>query len=175
MNSKRKGNRFERVVSQWLSEWTGFKFERNRLGSGAWHSNKDAGADITCTDQKHAHRCKLSVECKSYKDIKFEHVLLGTKGSEIEKFWKQAKIDADRTSKVPILIMRYNSMPKDEFFLVVESELAEAFLTEHMYDNRYMAINTEDLCLYIFMASAIKKSVNYIDVHKLAKSLLKDR
>lgn len=175
MNSKRKGNRFERIVSQWLSQWTGFKFERNRLGSGAWHSNKDAGADITCTDPKHAHRCRISVECKSYKTIKFEHVLLGTKGSEIEKFWKQAVEDANRTSKVPILIMRYNSMPKAEFFMVVDSDLVKVFLTKEMEKHRYMMINTKDLCLYVFMASSVKEAVNYKMVHKLAKNLLKSK
>lgn len=174
MNSKRKGNKFERVISKWLSEWSGFKFERNRLGSGSWHSNRDAGADITCTDPRHAHRCRLSIECKSYRDIRFEHTLLGTKGSEIEKFWNQAVTDAKRTGKVPMLIMRYNSMPKEEFFLVVDSDLADGFLTEGMYDHRFMAISTPELSLYVFMASAVKKEVSYKDIHKLAKNLLKN-
>lgn len=173
IQSKRKGNKFERLISKWLSDWSGFKFERNRAGSGAWHSNKDAGADITCTDPRHAHRCRISVECKSYRDIRFEHILLGTKGSEIEKFWRQAETDAKRTGKVPILIMRYNSMPKAEFFMVVDSELAEGFLTEGMYDHRFMAINTDEYSLYVFMASAVKATVNYKDIHKLAKNLLK--
>lgn len=173
MNSKRKGNKFERLVSKWLTEWSGFKFERNRAGSGAWHSNKDAGADITCTDPKHAHRCRLSIECKSYRDIRFEHILLGTKGCEIEKFWKQAKADAERTQKVPILIMRYNSMPKQEFFFVIDYKMAPAFISNEMSDRRYMEINTPEDMLFIFMASDVKELVSYKSVHKLAKSILK--
>ena len=172
MNSKKKGNRFEREVSKWLTNWSGFKFERNRQGSGAWWSNKDAVSDITCTDEKHAHRCKISVECKSYKDIKFEHVLLGNKGCEIEKFWSQACRNEKRANRVPILIMRYNSMPKNEFFIVVDDDLAEAFLNEDIYNSRYMAINTPDLSLYIFMASSVEKYVKYLDIHKLAKKIL---
>lgn len=127
-----------------------------------------------CTDERHAHRCKISIECKSYKDIKFEHVLLGNKGCDIERFWAQAKRDALRSKKQPILIMRYNSMPKDEFFMVVDSDLAEAFLTDEMYNQRYMALNNGTDSLYVFMASSVKKYVSYSDVHKLSKRLIKD-
>lgn len=174
MNSKRKGNKFERSVSKWFTEWSGYQFERNRAGSGAWHSNNDAGADITCTDPKHGHRCRLSIECKFYKEIKFEHVLLGTKGSEIEKFWKQAKTDAERTSKMPVLIMRYNSMPKDEFFFIVDYKVATVFVNSPgMINSRYMVLNTNEDMLYIFMASSVKELVPYKVVHKFAKSILK--
>lgn len=118
MNSKKKGNKFERKIAGFFTKWTGFKFERNRAGSGAWHSNKDSTSDLTCTDERHAHRCKISVECKNYKEIKFEHILLGNKGCDILKFWEQASKDAKRGNKVPILCMRYNSMPAEEFFLL---------------------------------------------------------
>lgn len=175
MNSKSKGSRFERAVSKWLTDWSGYKFERNRAGSGAWHTNKDSVSDITCTDERHAHRCKLSFECKSYRDIKFEHVLLGTKGSEIEKFWAQASRDAERAHRIPILIMRYNSMPRSEFFLAVDSSMAEAFLTDSMMNQRYMAINTEELSLYIFMASSIKRLITYKNIHRKAKELLNSK
>lgn len=171
-NSKRKGSKFERDIAKWLTSWTGFKFQRTPY-SGANHLSRDLASDIMCADERHAHRCKISIECKFYRDIRFEHILLGTKGSEIEKFWRQAERDALRSKKIPILIMRYNSMPKSEFFMVVDSELAEGFLTEGMYDNRFMAINTDEYSLYVFMASAVKATVNYKDIHKLAKNLLK--
>lgn len=172
-NSKKKGNRFELKVSKWFTQWTGFKFGRTPY-SGANHNHRDLSSDVMCTDELHAHRCKISIECKSYKDIKFEHVLLGNKGCDIERFWAQAKRDALRSKKQPILIMRYNSMPKDEFFMVVDSDLAEAFLTDEMYNQRYMALNNGTDSLYVFMASSVKKYVSYKDVHKLSKLLLKD-
>lgn len=176
VQSKRKGSKFEREVAKWLTEWSGFKFQRTPY-SGANHLSRDLASDIMCADERHAHRCKISVECKSYKEIKFEHVLLGTKGSEIEKFWKQAKRDADRSKKVPILIMRYNSMPKNEFFIVVEAHpvgMSDAFLTQDIVNNeRFIAISTPEHYLYVFMASAVKKLVNYKDVHRMAKQILK--
>ena len=98
MNSKNKGNRFERKIAGFFTKWTGYKFERNRAGSGAWHSNKDSTSDLTCTDERHAHRCKISIECKNYKEIKFEHLLLGNKGCDILKFWEQASKDAKRAN-----------------------------------------------------------------------------
>lgn len=79
MNSKKKGNKFERKIGAWFTKWTGFKFERNRAGSGAWHSNKDSTSDLTCTDERHAHRCKISVECKIIKRLSLNIYCLVTK------------------------------------------------------------------------------------------------
>lgn len=174
INSKRKGNKFERTVAKWMSDWTGYKFGRTPY-SGANHQSRDLASDVMCTDERHAHRCKISVECKCYKDIKFEHILLGTKGSEVEKFWNQATNDALRSAKVPILIMRYNSMPSNEFFMAVGEDLAKEFIP-FVKDTRYMVFNIgNELNLYIFMASAVLNKVSYKRVHKLAKTIVKNR
>ena len=174
VNSKRKGNKFERTVAKWMSDWTGYKFGRTPY-SGANHQSRDLASDVMCTDERHAHRCKISVECKCYKDIKFEHILLGTKGSEVEKFWNQATNDAIRSAKVPILIMRYNSMPSNEFFMAVGEDLAKEFIP-FVKDTRYMVFNIgKELNLYIFMASAVLNKVSYKRVHKLAKTIVKNR
>lgn len=177
MNSKRKGDKFERTIAKWFTEWSGYKFERNRAGSGAWHSNKDSTSDLTCTDEKHAHRCKISIECKNYKDIKFEHILLGNKNCDILKFWEQAYKDAKRSNRVPILCMRYNSMPKEEFFFVVGNALAQIiFAYPPVMAYPFMTISTPNHGdLNIFMASAIFKTVPYKAIHKQAKFILRER
>lgn len=176
INSKKKGSKFERQIAKWFTDWSGFKFERNRAGSGAWHTNKDSVSDITCTDPKHAHRCRISIECKSYKEIKFESILLGNKTSDIPKFWEQATKDAQRAGRIPILCMRYNSMPKDEFFFIVGNNLAKAIFSQiNIYKHPYMSVNLASRDdLYIFMASAIKKEISYKDIHKQAKISLKN-
>lgn len=171
INSKNKGSRFERKIGAWFTKWTGFKFERNRAGSGAWHSNKDATSDLTCTDERHAHRCKISIECKNYKDIKFEHVLLGNKSCDILKFWEQATKDAKRANKVPILCMRYNLMPSEEFFFVVGIELGDIMAE---YVTRVMYIQVPGNTLMIFMASDVL-NVPYKLIHKQAKLIIKRR
>jgi hypothetical protein len=169
-NSKRKGNKFELKISKWFTQWTGFKFERNRAGSGAWHSNKDSVSDISCTDEKHAHRCKISVECKSYKEINFEHVLLGNKHCDILKFWEQATTDAKRAGRIPILCMRYNSMPSEEFFFVVQLEIGEKL---NQLIDRCMTLEYHGTILYVFMASDVIQYVDYKALHKFCKYLLK--
>lgn len=172
-NSKRKGNKFERIISKWFTEFSGFKFQRVPY-SGANHQNKDLASDVMCCDERHAHRCKISIECKSYKDIRFEHVLLGNKKCKIIQFWSQACKDAERATKIPILCMRYNSMPKNEFFLVVDGSLADIFCDADL--KHIMQIATPDLDggqIYIFRATEVIKSVNYKDLHKAAKFMCK--
>lgn len=170
INSKKKGSKFERLIGNWFTKWTRYRFERNRAGSGAWHTNKDSTSDITCTDEKHAHRCKISIECKCYKEIKFEHVLLGNKNCDIIRFWEQATEDAKRGKKVPILCMRYNSMPANEFFFVISTELAKLC---NINSKPSMNLVYGDTNLSIYMASSIIKDLDYKKLHKQAKLSLK--
>ena len=82
-NSKKKGNRFERAVAKFFTDWSGFNFGRTPQ-SGAYHNNRDLGSDIICNDDNHKTKCCISIECKSYNDIRFEHVLLGNKRCKID-------------------------------------------------------------------------------------------
>jgi len=173
MNSKKKGNRYERSVAKWFTDWSGYKFERNRAGSGAWWTNKDASSDITCTDEKHAHRCKISIECKFYKDIKFEHILFDKKGQSIIKFWSQAVRDSERVGKVPILCMRYNSMPKGDFFFVIDGILAKAFVK--VLSENHITLSIPGYSLLVFMASKVKKLSSYDDLHREVKKYIKSK
>lgn len=174
-NSKKKGSRFELKVSKWFTKWTSFKFGRTPY-SGANHQSRDLSSDVMCQDERHAHRCKISVECKNYKEIKFEHILLGNKGCDILKFWEQASKDAKRANKVPILCMRYNSMPSEEFFFVVGKKLSSVFYKPLFDKAPIMVIDVPkiDESLYVFMASDILKNISYKLVHKQAKLILKN-
>lgn len=166
-NSKRKGSKFELKVSKWFTEFSGYKFQRVPY-SGANHQNRDLASDIMCSDERHAHRCKISIECKSYQDIRFEHILLGNKGCKIVKFWKQASSDANRAKKIPILVMRYNSMPSTEFFFIIDKRLIKP-LTKKPLEHTMVITSPDTPTLYVFMASEVLKNVNYKDIHKEAK------
>lgn len=123
-NSKSKGNRFERSVCKAFQNWSGYEFSRTPASGGLrWKKADNISSDVVCSDPKHAKRFSLSIECKSYHDIKFEHLLLGMKSCKIDSFWNQANRDAERAKKIPVLIMRYNSMPKDEAFFMVNEEV----------------------------------------------------
>lgn len=167
VNSKKKGGRFELKVSKWFTEFSGYKFQRVPY-SGANHVNRDLASDIMCSDEKHAHRCKISIECKSYNDIRFEHVLLGNKRCKIIQFWNQASDDAKRAKKIPILCMRYNSMPRDEFFFIVDCRLIKVLNTKQLEHN--LTLKGKGIpTLYVFMASEVLKYIDYKNIHKEAK------
>lgn len=169
-NSRNKGSRFERSVAKAWESWTGYKFSRTP-GSGGWAKAKDAVGDLVCTDYTHSRRFPFSIECKSYQDIKFEHLLLGNKTCRIHSFWEQACRDANKVGRLPILIMRYNSMPKGEAFFVVGKELTD-WLSENM-PLKYMTITIKDTYLGIFMFKEIQNIVNYRDIYKYARKLVK--
>lgn len=124
VNSKSKGGRFERAISKWFTNWTGFEFNRVPASGGLrWKNAENITSDVACTDSKHSRKFRLSIECKSYQDLRFEHILLEKKSCKILKFWEQARSDAKRANKFPILIMKYNGMPKGEAFVVMGREL----------------------------------------------------
>lgn len=176
INSRSKGSRFERSIAKWLTDWTGYEFGRvPGSGSLRWKKTDNITGDITCTDPKHARRFPFTVECKSYQEIKFEHILLGLKTCKIASFWEQALGDAKRANKVPILIMKYNSMPKGESFFVVTKQVGQ-FILDNAGERhlRCMAIDSEKYTLHVFMASEIKKT-DYTTIYKYARSLVKTK
>lgn len=171
-NSRNKGSRFERTISKAWESWTGYKFSRTP-GSGGWAKAKDAMGDLVCTDEKHSRRFPFSIECKNYQDIKFEHILLGLKSCKIISFWEQATKDAKRAGKIPILIMRYNSMPKGEAFFIVGAGEIDSFLMENCSELSRMEIKTPKVHLAVYMFKEIQRLVTYSDVFKYARKLNK--
>jgi len=70
--------------------------------------------------------------------------------------------------------MRYNSMPKGEFFFVVDSNLGNVIGTQLQgKGERSMTIVTPENTLCVYMASAVQKHVDYKSIHKQAKLLVK--
>jgi hypothetical protein len=178
INSKAKGSKNERDVCKWWESWTGYEFSRVPSSGGLrWGRTTDTTGDIICSDQKHFLRFPFSIECKNYKDINFEHLLLGNKRVKILEFWNQALEDAERGHKIPILMMRYNGMKKGEYFFVVESNLAHVILNSmDLVQSAYipkMDIRNNDIKLTILMASDIKSLADYQKVNKESRKRLK--
>ena len=96
---------------------------------------------------------------------------MGNKSCDILKFWEQASKDAKRAKKVPILCMRYNSMPANEFFFVVDYKLGSVIA---QYITKSMHIQVPGNTLMVFMASEILK-VPYKMIHKQAKLIVKNQ
>jgi len=119
INSKKKGNKAELQVSKQFATWTGFEFQRVPQSGGLRWSNRDSiVGDIICCDKEHKDKFPFTVEVKSYNKIDFNHLLLPVK-SDISKFWQQSLEEGAAVGKVPLLLMRYNGLPKDFWFVVI--------------------------------------------------------
>lgn len=176
VNSKNKGNRFEREICKVFKKWTGYEFSRVPASGGLrWKKADNITSDVICTDPKHAHRFQFSVECKNYKDLKFDHLLLEKKSCKIFQFWQQVTSDAKRANKLPMLIMKYNGMPKEEAFVVFHVDVGFLLLKEYSKQLKkpYMTIKIKSGLLYVFMLSDIVSNIDYKDMYKAIKHLNK--
>ena len=165
INSKKKGSKNERDVCKWWKTWTGYEFSRVPSSGGLrWARTSDTTGDIICSDNKHFIRFPFSIEVKSYKDINFEHLLLDLKRVKILEFWSQALSDAERSNKLPVLMMRYNNMKKGEYFFVIKPVIYGIFRQSYK-DLSYIEVKTDKVNLIILKASEVLK-VNYKQVYK---------
>lgn len=124
INSRSKGARNERLIADLFTKWTQRKFAKTPASGGLnWKSAFSKG-DIVCT--KEGHYFPFCIEAKSYEKIDFSHLLTpGIKNIDILTFWAQCERDAKACNKIPILMMRYNGLPKGFYFLVITQQFAK--------------------------------------------------
>lgn len=178
INSRQKGSKNERDICKWWKAWTGYDFSRVPSSGGLrWSRTTDTTGDIICSDKKHYLRFPFSIECKNYKDINFEHILLGNKNAKVIQFWNQALEDSQRGGKLPILMMRYNGMKKGEYFFVVQPAIGKLIFDSmdvfSRVDINYMRIKYNSENLSIYMATDILKLSSYESVYRESRKQLK--
>lgn len=171
-NGKRKGNKAERELCKWWKEWTSFEFTRVPASGGLRWKNfaKATSGDLICADERHGRRFLFSIESKAYKDINFEHLILGNKKSKIRDFWDQCKDDAKRANRFPILFMRYNGMSKNTYFVVMESKVFNLlFPTLVIFDYNRFHVKGKDNLVIVNSNDLLK--FDYIALHKKLKKI----
>lgn len=171
-NSRAKGNKGERVAANLFTQWTGRKFSKvPRSGGLHWQKANTIG-DIVCTAE--GHYFPFVVEVKNHKEINFSQLLVpNLKGVKILEFWSQVTGDAERANKFPILAMRYNGLPKDFFFIVIERKLQnllQASLGLHMIDLNKSKMTWGKLVIY---PSTEFFKLPYKETKKITKEYLK--
>lgn len=174
INSRSKGARNERQIAEIFTKWTKRKFAKTPASGGLnWKSAFSKG-DIVCT--KEGHYFPFCIEAKSYEKIDFSHLLTpGIKNIDILKFWEQCERDAKKCNKIPILMMRYNGLPKGFYFLVVTQQFAKEIhhlLPEFMVSLRYHDYKT-DKPLMILRSTDFFKA-HYKETKILAKQHIKN-
>jgi hypothetical protein len=117
INQRRKGKKGEQKAINFFKQWTGMDFKKSPASGGLrGHVVEYTVGDIICVEKNYVF--PISVECKFYADINFAHLLYDV-NSEIFKYWDQCLEDAERAEKFPLLMMRYNRLPADFFFIVM--------------------------------------------------------
>lgn len=120
INSKKKGDSNEYAFSKWLKKWTGEKFTKVPSSGGMrWQNTVNTCGDVVCENAD--FEFIFSVETKHYKEICFNRTLKSN--SKVAKFYRQAKDDAERASKLPLLALRKNGMPKNTWVLYFSFKL----------------------------------------------------
>lgn len=108
INSKQKGNTFERKIANMLSKWSGEDFHRTPM-SGALHWKDDTRvvSDIVSPQVLMDKGWNVSIECKKVEyDWEFSKIIEGT--STFWKHWEQAEGDAKASNQVPLLVFNKN-------------------------------------------------------------------
>lgn len=121
INSRKKGCKAERDASKSFETWTNKKFARTPSSGGLNWKSSNAKGDIVCTTE--GHYFPFCIEVKSYKEINLSYLLVGKKDCIMYKFWEQCSGDAKKANKTPLLLMRFNGMPKFEWVVVMELTL----------------------------------------------------
>ena len=174
INSRNKGNKAERVVAKLLEGWTGKQFARTPSSGGLQWKTTNSKGDIVCTTE--GHLFPFCIEIKHHKKIDFNELLIGSKKTpKIIGFWEQCIRDAKLAKKAPLLIFRYNNLPKDFFFVILETSLYIKLLKslpEDINNQELFHIKLKDYNLTILTTKALFE-FSYKEIRKTLKPLLR--
>lgn len=163
INRRSKGRRGEMMAVQFMKDWTGMDFRRTP-GSGGLrgHVSDYTEGDIVCVKKNYIF--PLCIEVKFYEELNFNHLLYDV-NSKIKDFWRQTMESAKRAEKVPILLMRYNGLPSNFFFVVLPlsfvRELKVTIKPSLTYNQNFVITNTKQLLKW-----------DWYEVDKVSKKLL---
>jgi len=147
INSKKKGSKNERELAKAFEKWTGFDFARVPTSGGLrWKRTLDTTGDIMVAEQEHIFTFPFSIETKFHFEIDPWKILLG-QSSKLDDFMGQARADAERSKKIPLVFFRYNGMPKSTWFIIMEYETWITLIKEIFPENGFMNFNNE-FCIF---------------------------
>lgn len=145
INSKSKGNGFERKISNRLSEhfaeFLGMDkgFRRNPdSGSFFGGSNKQRVSThdtslATFGDLICPQNFKFSIECKHYKTPPSMSVLFSGEIKQWDTWLDQANQDSAQCNKLPLLIIKYNNVEEIVLLSIKHDNIPCKFLYKGMY------------------------------------------
>lgn len=173
-----KGNRGQRAAISVIKKWTHKKFKSSaQYGGGGYNMDPHKG-DVLCDTE--GHYFPFTVEVKFYKEINFCQLLQpNLKNVLILDFWAQCLGDAKRCKKIPMLMMRFNGLPKDFFFVVIDQHflsLIEPQIRLWAVDTKILFYEDRERDLFLaLMPSTDFFATKYKEVKKIAKTHIKTK
>ena len=119
IDGNKKGKKAERVVCNLLSKWTGQELVRTPASGGMrWRTSSNVCGDVVCTNL--TFNFPFIIEGKHYEYFELKSPLRAN--SKLFGFYRQARRDADRAGKAPLLFARRNGMNVNEQVVFGELE-----------------------------------------------------
>lgn len=116
INSKNKGNEYERKVAKILGEWWGEDFKRTPMSGGLhWDKDNRVSGDIVPPPDS---LFPFTTECKKRESWEF-HLAFKSK-NEIDDYWTQSVGDANRVNKKPMVVFSKNRQPN--YLMIAHSD-----------------------------------------------------
>lgn len=141
VNSKAKGDTYERRIAKKLTEWTGLKFERVPASGGLhWREDNRVYGDIVTNDPDFP----FVIECKCREEWNMDSLINGSK--KVEKWWQQVTADAEATGKQPMVIFSRNRQP-DYIMMRLEDYDDDILITSGQYPNISMYVFRMDIAI----------------------------
>lgn len=161
-NSKKKGNKAERDASKVLENWTGKEFARIPASGGLrWHKREGVVGDLMCSTE--GHYFPFTVEVKFHEKIDFSQPLFESrKGIKLLDFVNQALTDGKRASKEPMLLIRYNGMPKGVFFVGIRRTL---LIRSKVRNLAFPNLTYGKPLNFVFFLSTYLNNIDYKKIH----------
>lgn len=172
VNSRKKGNKAERLAAEHFTKWTGYKFSRTPSSGGLHWKKQNTIGDIVCTEE--GKFFPFCVEVKNHKEINFSH-LIYLETAKILEFWKQCTTDSSRGNKIPLLMMRYSGMPKTYFFCMMYKkhwDLIEGLVNKK--EGKYFFIHGLEPTPTVILSYQTLFNTAYLPIKKVLKAYIKN-
>lgn len=160
-----------------LQKWTHKKMKSSSQSGMPGYNHDPHKGDILCDTE--GHLFPFTVEVKFYKDINFCQLLQpNLKNVLILEFWDQVSGDAKICKKVPMLMMRFNGLPKDFFFIVITERFFQQILLELQVasPDNLTTLQYKNYTLLeplVLMGSDFFFAPDYKEIKKIAKTHIK--
>jgi hypothetical protein len=95
-------------------------------GGLRWKKTENITGDVVCTHKD--HHFPFSVEVKFHRSLDLEKMIRNNvKCTVRDEFWKQCLQDSQRNKRIPMLLMRYNGLPRNFFYVLMRYGDAKLF------------------------------------------------